>query len=247
MILLALGLFGFAIVDLVRWSPEDVSLSGRRGQAAVAVGVAAVAIVAALAGMCVWQVIAVAAGGSLAFAVWVAFDRDKGDKRPTPGWPLAWIGALLLALFAASGSVASVSGPLESWYSSLGFGFVDAVSVDQFVLALSAGLFLTATANRIVRLVLDAAVSSWEKSETALSGGRVLGPLERLLIAAIILAGDPAAAAIVVTAKGLLRFPELRGESQQRGPDAITEYFLIGTFSSLLIAALAAVLVLAAG
>jgi hypothetical protein len=84
------------------------------------------------------------------------------------------------------------------------------------------------------------------KNESDVPGGRVLGPLERLIVFAIVLAGDPAAAAIVVTGKGLLRFPEIRRDSEQPGPDARTEYFLIGTFASLVIAALLAVVVLAA-
>jgi hypothetical protein len=115
------------------------------------------------------------------------------------------------------------------------------------VLGLSAVVFMTASGNRIVRLVLDAAGVSRRTSESALKGGRLLGPLERLIVFAIVLAGDPAAAAIVVTGKGLLRFPEIRTEARQPGPDSVTEYFLIGTFVSLLIASLLAVLVLAAG
>jgi hypothetical protein len=152
-----------------------------------------------------------------------------------------------LGLFACSGAVDPIAGPLEHWYADLGFGFTHDIPVDQFVLGLSAALFMTATANRIVRLVLEAAAVSWKRGEGVLTGGRVLGPLERLIISAIVLAADPAAAAIVVTAKGLLRFPELKSESSEAGPDAVTEYFLIGTFTSIFIAALLSILVLAAG
>jgi hypothetical protein len=147
---------------------------------------------------------------------------------------LLWLSLVLVALFVCSGSVNPVSGPLERWYEQLDFAFVEVVAVEQFVLGLSAVVFMTASGNRIVRLVLDAAGVSWEKSESAVPGGRVLGPLERLIVFAIVLAGDPAAAAIVITGKGLLRFPEIRGRDRQPGPDAVTEYFLIGTFTSLL-------------
>jgi hypothetical protein len=51
----------------------------------------------------------------------------------------------------------------------------------------------------------------------------------------------------VVTGKGLLRFPEIRSERTHRGPDFVTEYFLIGTFTSLFLAGLFGLLVLAAG
>jgi hypothetical protein len=73
-----------------------------------------------------------------------------------------------------------------------------------------------------------------------------LGPLERLIVFAILLAGDPAAAAFVITGKGLLRFPEIRTEARHPGPDSVTEYFLIGAFVSLLVASMMAVVVLAA-
>ncbi len=243
MILIALGLLGFGVADLIRWSPNRAS-PGRAVVGVVAGGVGAMAV-AALSGASAGQTLAVAGVSVAVLAVWVGLDYSplKGD----PGRSLIWLGVVLLALFACSGSADPISGPLERWYDRLGFGFVEVVPVDQFVLGLSAIVFMTASGNRIVRLVLDAAGVSWKKSESTLTGGRVLGPLERLILFAVVLAADPAAAAIVITAKGLLRFPEIRSESREPGPDVVTEYFLIGTFSSLLIATLLGVLVLAAG
>lgn len=243
MVLISLGLLGFAVVDLIRWSPEAVP--ARRAWAALGGAVATVVGIVALSGSSLLEGVASGAATIVALGPWVAF--DYAPLRGGPGRPLAWVVAVLVALLALNGSADPIGGPLESWYSGLGLGFVETVPVGQFVLGASAALFLTATVNRIVRLVLDAAVTSWERSETTLSGGRLLGPLERLIIAAIVLAADPAAAAIVITAKGLLRFPEIRGESRHPGPDAVTEYFLIGTFTSLLVAASMAVLVLATG
>jgi hypothetical protein len=154
-----------------------------------------------------------ALGAALAsLAVTVAMIAVSGQGLGRVLW-VAGLVAAVLGLWIASGSADPISGPLERWYSHLGFGFVGAVPVDQFILGLSAALFATATVNRIVRLALDAAMGSWERSETALAGGRLLGPLERLIIGAIVLAADPAAAAIVIAAKGLLRFPEIRGGS----------------------------------
>ena len=190
----------------------------------------------------------VAGVAAAVLAIWVSFDYLVPQKPPQKASvaPLRWLAALMAACFAASGSVGPISGPLDDWYSNLGFGFVDSVSVDQFILGMSAIAFMTASGNRVVRLVLDAAGVS-RMSESALKGGRLLGPLERLIVFVIVLSGDLAAAAIVVTGKGLLRFPEIRSEAQHPGPDSVTEYFLIGTFVSLLIASLLAVLVLAAG
>lgn len=241
MTLLSLGLFGFALVDLIRWSPDPVS--GDRAAVGVLAGTIGTAGMAALCGATVSQVLAVAAISVAVLALWVAFDYLS--LKGGPGAPLAWLGIVLVALFACSGSVNSISGSLESWYENLGFGFVNAVPVDQFALGLSATLFMASSVNRIVRLVLDATGVSWKRSESAMPGGRILGPLERFIVFAIVLAGDPAAAAIVITGKGLLRFPEIRDKARPSGPDAVTEYFLIGTFTSLLAASLLAVVVLA--
>lgn len=242
MILLALALLGLGAADLVRWTPEKVG--SHRAIRAVVVGAAATTALAGLGGARFGQVLLVAAVSALVVAVWVSFDYVTLRKGSVA--PLGWLAAVMAVLVAASGSADSISGPLERWYANLGFDFIGVISADQFVLGLSAVVFMTASGNRIVRLVLDAAGVSRRTSESALKGGRLLGPLERLIVFAIVLAGDPAAAAIVITGKGLLRFPEIRTEARQPGPDSVTEYFLIGTFVSLLIASLLAVLVLAA-
>lgn len=243
MILLSLGLLGFGVADLLRWSPNQASVP--RAVAAAVAGALGTVAVAALSGACVGQALVVAAVSLAVLALWVGFDYPP--LKGGPGLPLAWVGVVLATLFSLSGSVAPISGPFEHWYGQLGFGFVATVPVDQFVLGLGAAVFMTASGNKVVRLVLDAANVPWKRSESAHPGGRVLGPLERLIVFAIVLAADPAAAAIVITGKGLLRFPEIRSESQHSGPDTVTEYFLIGTFTSLVIATLLGVLVLAAG
>jgi len=65
--------------------------------------------------------------------------------------------------------------------------------------------------------------------------------MERLFIVGLGLGGQLTAAAVVVAAKGLLRFPELQrgvaGETPSlNGPSDVTEYFLIGSFASSLVA-----------
>lgn len=100
-----------------------------------------------------------------------------------------------------------------------------------------------ATANIAVRLVLDAVGVPATTNEKQLKGGRVLGPMERVFVVALGALGALTAAAVVVAAKGLLRFPELqraqrggdRGTAAD-GPSDVTEYFLIGSFASWLLA-----------
>lgn len=72
-------------------------------------------------------------------------------------------------------------------------------------------------------------------------GGRIVGPLERVLVFAALLAGVPVVIAGLVAAKGVVRFPEI---SADRGGGVKAEEFLVGTLCSLLLAALAALAVL---
>lgn len=106
------------------------------------------------------------------------------------------------------------------------------------LLLVGAGVLVVqlATANIVVRLVLDAVGVPASTNEKQLKGGRLLGPMERLFIVGLGMAGQLTAAAIVVAAKGLLRFPELQWGSRLSGPSDVTEYFLIGSFTSWLFA-----------
>lgn len=109
---------------------------------------------------------------------------------------------------------------------------------------------MSAPANGIVRAVLSVAGSSWRESEQRLRGGRVIGLLERWLVLGLAVVGEPTAAALVVSAKSLLRFPELsRTVREEEGDDTpaaradwVTEYFLLGSLASWTIALGVAVL-----
>ena len=84
----------------------------------------------------------------------------------------------------------------------------------------------------------DAAASDASvRPEGRLQGGAWIGVLERLGIAAGLLAGWPEAIAIVLAVKGLGRYPDLK-------EGAAAERFIIGTFTSVLWAAGACGLVL---
>jgi hypothetical protein len=108
------------------------------------------------------------------------------------------------------------------------------------VLVAGVVLALFATSNAIVRLVLTAAGTQFSPAEQRLRGGRIIGPIERVLIFGLGLAGEPTAAALVIGAKGLLRYPELSGlradagssGSGHRTIDVVTEYLLIGSLTS---------------
>lgn len=106
-------------------------------------------------------------------------------------------------------------------------------------------IFLTVPANQVVSDILAVARQHPEKDEephdsgVPMRGGRWIGPLERLLILLLASVEAPAAVAAIVAAKGIIRFPEI--SKDQEGQKA--EEFLIGSFSSWILAVLGAVVV----
>jgi len=72
-----------------------------------------------------------------------------------------------------------------------------------------------------------------------LKGGRIIGPMERWLIFGLVLAGAATAAGLVVGAKGLIRYAEIRGAEIEWK----TEYLLVGSLTSWLLALLPVLLV----
>lgn len=73
-----------------------------------------------------------------------------------------------------------------------------------------------------------------------LKGGRLIGPLERVVMFGLVLAGTYTLLAAVLAAKGIVRFPEI---SRDRDAGNRAEYFLVGSLVSWVIALAAAFLV----
>lgn len=183
---------------------------------------------------------------------WAALDQIAGGSRQdgngSSGVAAGAVGFMILAVSLAaafSGTTQGVGGDISAWYSDLGFSFsTGQVSADQFMTAGAGLTFLLATSNRIVGYTLAATNSSLlTTGEQRLRGGRLLGPMERLFVAAGIVSG----AGLVIAAKGLLRFRELPRSDEPDGLDEVTEYFLVGTFTSVLVAGAIGTLVLAVG
>jgi hypothetical protein len=137
--------------------------------------------------------------------------------------------AVPFAVLLAAGRTPSLPGPRVS-ESLLGD-----VGARTFLVVSGVALLQLSTGNLLVRLLLDATGVPAGSNEKTLRGGRLLGPMERLFILVLALAGQLTAASVVVAAKGLLRWPELRG-SREEGPSDLSEYFLIGSFASWLLA-----------
>lgn len=165
----------------------------------------------------------------------------RGFARRRPWLPLSVLAVALVVAVLVSGAASPAGGLVERWLSSGALPLLDGLSTDRFLLLLGAFGVQLSTGNVVVRLVLAQTgtlnpTKDGSLPSTPLKGGRLLGPMERVLVLGLGLAGQITAASIVVAAKGLLRFPELSSETDQAQVHRMTEYFLVGSFASWLVA-----------
>lgn len=169
-----------------------------------------------------------------------------GDIDDSP-WRQRGLGAAALAL-AAVIVVDLRSGALERGWTAFDPGAAgESWSWPTLVTILAVLLFLGSSGNVITRTVLALArtrsAPPHERPADAtdgpsLQGGRVIGPLERWLLLALVTVGQPAVAVAVLGAKGIVRFPEI---SKDRSDGHKAEEFLVGSLTSWTLAAIGAV------
>lgn len=233
---LGLLLVGLAVTDLV----HSVRPVRRLPEAVAAVVTLALGLLAGLSSG--RDLVAVLVVAAVVVAWGQAVTWGFGRRR---AWvPLAVLGVSVLVAIAFSGQAGPVDGPLRSWVEGSGLPLLADLDADRFLLLLGVVLVQLSTGNVIVRLVLESTGTLLPPEErdpdgdprVELKGGRLLGPMERLLILGLGLAGQLTAASLVVAAKGLLRFPELSSRREQERIHRLTEYFLVGSFVSWLVA-----------
>ena len=246
---LAVWLAGVGLADLVR--------AGRPAVArwAVPAGIALVAVLVLLAGLTAPADLVVLAAALLPLGLWVRYSRQALETGSGHVPALAWLAAGASWCLALSGWASTPGGPLGRWLAWAEVPFIGGAPPQRVLLVLGLVLANLATANVVVRLVLVSVgalrpvvrteiTGAAEPAEPAeqLRGGRLLGPMERLVILGLGLAGQLTAAGLVIAAKGLIRFPELQAKRSDTtsvdgvGIDAVTEYFLVGSFVSWLLA-----------
>lgn len=244
---LAVWLVGLGLADLVR------AAGGRGARWAPAAGAVAVVALAVLAGLTAPVDLVVLLAALVPMAAWLRWSDQALATGSGPGPALASLAVGAGWLLGLSGWASEAAGPLARW-----LGWADlpllggGAAVDRVLLVVGLVLVNLATANALVRVVLvgvgalrpvrDAVPHHDPEPAEQLRGGRLLGPMERVLILGLGLAGQLTAAGLVIAAKGLIRFPELQAKRDDTtavegvGIDEVTEYFLVGSFVSWIIA-----------
>jgi hypothetical protein len=243
---LGVWLVGIGLMDLVRAVEHPVAR--RLAPALGALVVIGLGLLAGLTTAADLLALVLSLVPLLAWWYWSRRALEVGGRNHV--WALSALVGGALALLAFSGSASLAGGLFRTWQEGVQLGLVQRPTGR---LLLVTGLLLVnlATGNLLVRLVL-VAVGALRPTAThaltpqpadRLKGGRLLGPMERWFILGLGLAGQLTAAAVVVAAKGLIRFPELQSKSKDgrtevsgAGIDELTEYFLVGSFLSWLVA-----------
>ncbi|MDO5502674.1 MAG: hypothetical protein Q4G67_05810 [Actinomycetia bacterium] len=254
MTLIAIMLITVGVADVVRRRERFASMTWPVPSLVIALVLPPVlALAVGLTSPQDWLMLLAAAGTALA---WILTSHRSFARDEHHGLPL---GILIggLAVMALVGASTGTDGFLTAWLSEHSLPGIQSIGGDRALLILGALLVQISTGNLIVRLVLThiGAIRPFGEPQPAdrLKGGRLLGPMERIFILGLGLAGQVTAAGLVIAAKGIIRFPELQAQaraevdgvpdlsrpsSTKRGPgiDELTEYFLIGSFVSWLVA-----------
>lgn len=244
MSVLALTLLAVGVADLVRL--RSWGQPARAALVSCLAGLVTLAVLAVLADLTSWADFVLLLVAAATLCGWVA--TSTSERHLPAALPLSILSAGLTVLLLGSGGASVAGGDFARWLEWTGLPATDPPASADAVL-LIAGLLLVqvATANTVVRLILTQigalGPAGEPQASDRLRGGRILGPMERLIILGLGLAGEVTAASLVIAAKGLIRWPELR-QSDLKDPDAIgvdevTEYFLVGSMVSWTFALLA--------
>lgn len=217
----------------------------RRTWAAALTGVLATLATAALCGL--WHpgdllLIGLVAASVPAWELACAHAERVGGRRQLA--PLVLFMAVITALVLLSGFGSPVAGAVQAWSQWTTLPGIDSLQPGRLVMVVGVALLQLVSGNQLVRLLLGSVGSvkpaGQPQASDRLKGGRLIGPMERLLILGLSLAGQLTAATAVVAAKSIIRFPEINAQKAREnggiGIDDVTEYFLVGSFASWIVA-----------
>nr|WP_281496877.1 hypothetical protein [Ornithinimicrobium sp. F0845] len=259
-------------------SARDWADTGLGQRVGTTLGLASIAALAILADLDTWGDLLLLAIAGATTGTWVVLTRRAVETDRGEGLALGALSLGVALTLLLSGWSSEAGGALSRWLDWTGLGPLTTADPTRFLLLAGLVLIQLSTGNIVVRLVLahTGALNPLGEPQPSdrLRGGRLLGPMERVFILGLGLAGQVTAASIVIAAKGLIRWPELQRASRdserweaahsdttgrettgsdtagrettgsaqdpatQRAAriDQVTEYFLIGSFVSWLIA-----------
>lgn len=242
MSVLAILLIAVGLTDVLRGPAAVGAAPSRRRWLAVGAGLLAILVLGLLAALGSLDDIVLLVVTGAVVVGWVTAEDHAREHERRHGLAIAVLATGVVATILFSGWTSSAGGAIASWLERVHVPALEHTHPDRFLLLLGLALVQLSTGNRLVRLVL-ASVGALRKPSSPqpadrLRGGRLLGPMERLFILGLGLAGQVTAAGIVIAAKGLIRWPELQATpaDQRVGVDEVTEYFLVGSFTSWLLA-----------
>lgn len=221
---LTLWLLAVGLADLVagtREAPVD------KRRVLVVGALAAIAVGGAFAlGLAGTQALVVAGGIASSGVAWLMLSGS---------WALGSLGLSVAVLLLVGGLVEPGGRGVSGWLDDR--MLITDLSSEAVLLITAVALFLVGTGNTIVRVALGTIEGNPLRGERSAKGGRVIGPLERVLIFGLGLAGQLTAVGFVVAAKSLLRLGDVRGTSPDSTKDGVSaeirsEYIVVGSLIS---------------
>lgn len=242
MSVLALLLIAVGTADAVRsraWGD-----TGRVRLVTVLSGISVLVVAAVLAGLATLADVALLVLAGAVLIGWVITSAEEAVRQRGAAAPLTVIGVGVVLLVLLSGWATPAGSSVARWLQWSAVPQVSSLDPDRALLLTGLLLVQFATGNVVVRLVLIQVGAlprvGTPQASDRLRGGRLLGPMERVIILGLGLAGEVTAASLVIAAKGLIRWPELRqaddAPAGSVGVDEVTEYFLVGSMVSWLVA-----------
>lgn len=178
-----------------------------------------------------------ALGAALVAGAWLATTTSRENATAIFRlWPAlgVLIATAIFAVFETHDP--AVNTPMGHWYASSAPEWIREFPLTTLIMALGVGVFLIESTNIVVRSALypgsihpPGGMGALSEPLPDLRGGRLIGPLERLGLLTLTLAGMFTIVAALIAAKGIVRFPEISND-QQGGSKA--EYFLVGSLLS---------------
>ncbi|MFJ6418122.1 hypothetical protein [Paeniglutamicibacter sp. NPDC091659] len=170
-------------------------------------------------------------------AAWLATTTSRENAAaPLRLWPAFGVLLGTFAFAVLDTTDPSAGTPAGNWHGTVAPEWIRGIPLSSILVAVGVGLFLIESSNIVVRSALRPGTirRRGARGEAPvrlpdLRGGRLIGPLERLGLLTLTLAGMFTIVGALIAAKGIVRFPEI---SNDGATGSKAEYFLVGSLFS---------------